>query len=169
MSKRAFTNPNWTPVSVADTASMTANGACFVQGGTSTQRVRVHELSISGLAAAVSSPMMFMFGRDSTVAATSIGLGTNGKDAFHGASASALASPTVVGFTATTMPQRSATLGGLKMPAFNGYGGIYKWATTENDVLDLLGNTQPLGELSLSCFTGSTPSPVSSEIIYEAD
>lgn len=169
MSKRSFSNPSWTPVAVAHTATMTANGACFIQGGSSTQRVRIHELSISGMAASVSSPMMFLFGRDSTVAATSITLGTSGMDAFHNTNAAALAAPTVVGFSATTMPQRSATLGALKAPAFNGYGGIYKWQTAEDDRIELLGNTASLGELSLSVFTGSTASLVSSEIVYEAD
>jgi hypothetical protein len=169
MAKRVFSNPSWTPVAVGNAATMTANGACFIQGGSSSQLVRIHEISISGMAPSTSSPMMFMFGRDSTVAATSITLGTNGMDAFHPASSAALAAPTVVGFSATTMPQRSATLGGLKMPAFNGYGGIYKWQTTDGDVLNLIGNTASLGELSLSVFTGSTPSLVSSEIVYEAD
>jgi hypothetical protein len=169
MAKRAFTNPSWTPTAVGHTATMTANGACFIQGGSTTQRVRIHEISISGMAASTSSPMLFLFGRDSTVAATAITLGTNGMDAFHTSASAALAAPTVPGFSATTMPQRSATLGGLKAPAFNGYGGIYKWQTTDGDVLDTVGNTASLGELSLSCFTGSTASLVSSEIIYEAD
>ena len=169
MAKRAFTNPSWTPVAVADTTTMTANGACFLQGAAATQRTRIHEISISGMAASTSSPMMFMFGRDSTVAATSITLGTNGKDAFHTVSAAALAAPVVVGFSATTMPQRSATLGGLKMVGFNGYGGIYKWQTKDDDVLDMIGATASLGELSLSIFTGSTASLVSSEIVYETD
>lgn len=168
MQMRAFTNPTWTPLAVADTVNFTDNQACFIQGGSSTQRVRIHEIMVAGLASSVSSPMVLMFGRDSTVAAT-VTLGTNGRDAPHGASAAPLSNPTVTGFAATTKAQRSATLGGLKMIAFNGYGGVIKWLTTEGDVLDLLGNTASLGELSLSAFTGSVTSAVASEIIYEAD
>lgn len=169
MAKRTFSNPSWTPIAVADTTTMTANGAGFIKGGSSTQRTRIHEISISGMAPSTSSPMMFLFGRDSTVAVTSITLGTNGKDAWQTTASADLAAPVTPGFSATTMPQRSATLGGLKAPAFNGFGGIYRWQTKDDDIIDMLGNTASLGELSLSVFTGSTPSLVSSEIIYETD
>lgn len=168
MSKRVFSNPSWTPVAVADTVTMTANGAGFIQGASATQRTRLHEICLTGMAG-VSSPMLMEVGRDSTIAVTSITLGTNGKDAPQGAAVAALAAPVVPGFSATTMPQRSATLGGLKMCGFNAFGGIFKWQTKDDDVIDMIGNTQPLGELSLSAFTGGTMGLIQSEMIYETD
>ena len=168
MSKRVFSNPSWTPVAVADTVTMTANGACFIQGGSSTQRTRLHEICMTGMAT-VSSPMLMVVGRDSTVAATSITLGTNGKDQWQTASSAALAAPVLPGFSATTMPQRSSTLGGLKMVGFNAFGGIFKWQTKDDDVIDLIGNTASLGEISLSAFTGGTMGLIQSEMIYETD
>jgi len=171
MSKRMFSNPFWTPTAVADTATMTANGACFIQGGSATQRVRLHRLHVGGLSAATSAPMIFMLGRDSTVAATAIGLGTNGKDQAQPNAMAALAAPTVTGFTATTMPQRSATLGALLCFALNGYGGAYQWLTKDDELIDLVGNTASLGEISLSVssLNSPTPSAISSSIEYEAD
>lgn len=168
MAKRVFSNPSWTPVAVADTTTMTANGAGFIKGGSSTQRTRIHEVTLNGMATA-SAPTLLLLGRDSTVAVTSITLGTNGKDAWQGTASADLAAPPTPGFSATTMPQRSATLGGLKMLGFNLFGGIFRWQTKDDDVLDMLGNTASLGELSLSAFTGGTPGLMQSEIVYETD
>lgn len=169
MSKRVFSNPSWTPVAVADTVAMTANGACFLQGASGTQRTRIHEICLNGMAPSASSPTLLELGRDTTIAVTAITLGTNGKDAAQGAEVAALAAPVVTGFSATTMPQRSATQGGLKMCGFNLFGGLFRWQTKDDDVIDMVGNTQPLGELSLSAFTGGTPALMQSEIIYETD
>ena len=168
MAKRVFSNPSWTPIAVADTITMTANGACFIKGGSSTQRSRIHEVCMTGMAAA-SSPTLMVLGRDSTVAVTSITLGTNGKDQWQGSASADLAAPPTPGFSATTMPQRSATLGGLKMLGFNAFGGIFKWQTKDDDVVDILGNTASLGEVSLSAFTGGTPGLMQSEIVFETD
>ena len=168
MAKRSFSNPSWTPVAVADTVTMTANGACFVLGGSGTQRTRIHEIYMGGVAAA-SAPTIMTLGRDSTVAATAITLGTNGKNAWHGAASADLAAPPTPGFSATTMPQRSATLGGLLQLAFNAFGGIVRWVTKDDDVIDIVGNTASLGEVSLSAFTGGTPGLMGSHIIFETD
>lgn len=169
MAKRVFSNPSWTPVAVADTTAMTANGACFIKGGSATQRTRIHEIALLGMAPSASSPTLLMFGRDSTVGVTAITLGTNGKDAWQGSASADLAAPVTPGFSATTMPQRSATLGGLKMCGFNLFGGIFKWQTKDDDVIDMVGNSASLGELSLSAFTGGTPALMQSEIVYETD
>lgn len=167
MAKRSFSNPSWTPVAVGVTATMTANGACFIQGAASTQRTRVHEIYIGGNAAAT-NPLLMMFGRDSTIGVTSITLGTNGFDAPLEAASAALAAPVVTGFSATTMPQKSATVGALLTPAVNAFGGVVRWVTKDDEIIDMVGNTQPLGELSLSAFTGSGASGlISTHIIYE--
>jgi hypothetical protein len=169
MAKRSFSNPSWTPVAVAVTATMTANGACFIKGGSSTQRTRIHEIYMGGGAAAA-APLLMEFGRDSTVAVTSITLGTNGKDAWLGAASADLAAPVTPGFSATTMPQKSATLGGLLDLAYNAFGGVVRWVTKDDQVIDMLGNTASLGELSLSAFTGSSASGLmASHIHYETD
>ena len=168
MAKRIFSNPSWTPIAVADTVAMTANGACFIKGGSSTQRTRIHEICLNGMATS-SSPSLMVLGRDSTVGVTSITLGTNGKDQWQTTASADLAAPVLPGFSATTMPQRSATLGGLKMLGFNAFGGIFRWQTKDDDVIDILGNTASLGEVSLSAFTGGTPGLLQSEVIYETD
>lgn len=168
MAKRTFSNPSWTTAPFADTTTMTANNAGFIKGASGTQRTRIHRLTVGGLAAA-SAPNTFMFGRDSTVAVTSITLGTNGKDAFDSAASAALAAPPTPGFSATTMPQRDTALGGLITFAINLFGGFYQWITKDDEIVDMIGNTPSLGELSLSAFTGSTAGLCSSNIVYETD
>lgn len=165
MSKWSFSNPSWTPVAVADTATMTANGACFLQGGAATQKLAVSEVELGGQAGA-SSPTFMTLARDSTVGVTSITLGTNGKNAPLDVFAAALAAPQVAGFSATTMPQRAATLHLLQL-AFNAFGGIVRWVAYPGEEIGLYGLSANTGEVSLSAFTGGTPGLLSSHIIYE--
>lgn len=165
MAKWSFSNPSWTPTAVGDTATMTANGAKFLLGGSSTQRIDVLEVQMGGVAGA-SSPALMVLARDSTVAATSITLGTNGKNAALDPATAALAAPQVPGCSATTMPQRSSTLHLLSL-AFNAFGGVVQHIAAPGFEQKLLGNTQPLGEVSLSAFTGGTPGLMGSHIIYE--
>lgn len=165
MAKRSFSNAGWTPTAVADTATMTANGAGFVQGASGTQRTNILEVYAGGLATA-SAPTPLVLARDTTVAVTSITLGTNGKDAPLDAATAALAAPVVTGFSATTMPQRSATAGLLTL-AFNAFGGLVRWLAAVGEEISIVGNTQPLGEVSLSAFTGGTTGLLTSHIIYE--
>lgn len=166
MAKWSFSNPSWTPTAVGDTATMTANGAGFLQGGSSTQRIAVLEVQMGGVAGA-SSPSLMVLGRDSTVAATSITLGTNGKNAALDPATAALAAPQVPGFSATTMPQRSSTLGHLLEMAFNAFGGVVQHIAAPGFEVWILGNTASLGEVSLSAFTGGTPGLMGSHILYE--
>src|SRR3974390_1904419 len=98
MAKWSFSNPNWTPTAVADTATMTANGACFLQGGSATQKLLVSEIYMGGQAGA-SSVNDMIFARDSTIAVTSITLGTNGKNAPLDPFTANLAAPQVPGFS----------------------------------------------------------------------
>ena len=79
----------------------------------------------------------------------------------------ALAAPPVVFNTATTKPQRSATLSLLNL-SFNAFGGIVRWVAAPGQELGMLGNTAALlGELSLSAFTGGTPGLMGSHFIFE--
>ena len=165
MAKWNFSNVVWTPTAVADTVTMTANGACFLLGGSTTQQINILEVYLGGQATA-SAPTFMVLARDSTVAATSITLGTNGKNApLHWATA-ALAAAQSPGFSATTMPQRAATLHLLQL-SFNAFGGIVRWVAAPGEEISQYGNAVNVGETSLSAFTGGTPGAMASGIIYE--
>src|SRR3990172_4991846 len=165
MSIWSFSNRSWTPVAVADTTAMTANGACFLQGGSTTQRIDIKEIYLGGQAGA-SSPAFLSLSRDSTVGVTSITLGTNGRNAALDPATAALAAAQVAGFSATTMPQRSATLNLLDV-SFNAFGGIVRLNIPPGQEPKIVGNTASLGEVSLSAFTGGTPGLLGSHILYE--
>lgn len=166
MAKRSLSNVSFTPVAVADTVAQSANGTGgFIQGGSATQRINVIETMITGMAGA-SSPQLMTLARDTTVAVTAITLGTNGNDAPLDAASAALAAAPVTGFSATTMPQRSATAK-LLMLGMNAFGGIVRWVAAPGEEITIVGNTQPLGEVSLSAFTGGTPGLSQSHIVYE--
>lgn len=163
MAKRSFANWSWTPTAVANAASQTANGACFLQGAGATQRFLISELYMGGLAAA-STPSQMMLARDSTVAATAIALGTNGSDAPLDIQSTSAAQTT--GFTATTMPQRSATLQLLNL-GFNAFGGLVRWVAYPTEEISVYGLSANIGEVSLSANTGGTPGLMMSHVIYE--
>lgn len=166
MAKWSFSNANWTPTAVAAAATQTANGACFLQGGSSTQAILTSEIYIGGQAGA-SAVNDMVVSRDSTVAVTAITLGTNGKNAALDPATAALAAAQVPGFSATTMPQASATLQLLAL-TLNAFGGIVRWVAYPGEELRTVGNTASLGELSLSCssLTG-TPGAIATHWVYE--
>lgn len=152
---------NWTPVAVADATNFTSAGFMALQGGSSTQRIDVQEVYMGGLAGA-SAPAQMQVARDSTVGATLSG-GTNA--ALDPATA-ALAAPQVLFGTASTKPQRSATLILLNL-AFNAFGGIVRWVAAPGEELKMLGNAASFGELSLSHGASGTPGLMASHFIYE--
>ena len=166
MTKWSFSNAFWTPTAVAAGSTQTANGACFLQGGSTTQLLLISELYMGGEAGASSVNAMTL-SRDSTVAATAITLGTNGKNASLDPFAAALAAPQAPGFSATTMPQASATLQLLAL-SFNSFGGIVRWVAYPTEEIKVYGTAVNVGEVSLSCssLTG-TPGAISDHIIYE--
>lgn len=163
MAKWSGATNNLTPVAVADTTNYTDNGYYALQGGSSTQQLRVLELYIGGLGTGSSaSGMQLTFGRDSTIGATLSGAHQAALDP----ATAALAAPMVTFQVATTKPQRSATLGYLLTPAFSGNGGIVRWVAAPGEEIVLLGNTASFGEASLSC-VGGTITAVSSHLIFE--
>lgn len=166
MAKWSFTNANWTPVAVAAGATQTANGACFLQGGSATQYIETSEVYMAGQSGA-SAVNCMVLSRDSVVAVTSITLGANGKNAALDPATAALAAPQVPGFSATTMPQASTTLQ-IMAWTFNGFGGIVRWVAYPGEVIKTVGASASLGELSLSCssLTG-TPGAIGSSWVYE--
>lgn len=166
MAKWSFSNANWTPTAVAAGATQTANGACFLQGGSPTQQMLVSEIYMGGQAGA-SAVNDMVVSRDSTIAVTAITLGTNGKNAPLDPFTAALAAPQVPGFSATTMPQASPTLQLLAL-TFNAFGGIVRWVAYPGEEIKIYGTAVNVGEISLSCssLTG-TPGAISSHLIYE--
>ena len=167
MAKWSFQVATWTPVAVADTTNFTDAGYCALQGGSSTQRVNIQEIYMGGQATSAAACIM-QFARDTTVGATLGALASPNSIGPLDASTAALAAP-VAGFVAsTTKPQRAATttLGRLNL-SFNAFAGVVRWLAAPDEVMNLIGNTQPLGELSLSAFTGGSPGLIGSHIVFE--
>jgi|SRR5882672_2178023 len=164
MSQWSSVVPTWTPVAVADAAAFTDNGHHTIQGGSTTQRVGLCEVVLQGQAPSTSSPCIMVVGRNSVVGVTL----TAARLAAVDPSAVALAAPPLPYIASTTKPQRSATVGMLLSCSFNAYGGIFRYQYQGiGQQISSLGNTQPLGELSLNAFTGGTPGLMASEIILE--
>ena len=166
MAKRIVSVTTQTPTATADTANLVdATYPFLVQGGTATQRVNISEIYLGGQAGA-SAPTIMVLSRDTTVAATNSN-GAGQTDAPTDASTAALAAPTLTGNTNTTKPQRSATAHLLNL-SFNAFGGIVRWVAAPGSEISVIGNTAPLGEVSLSAFTGGTPGALGAHLIYES-
>ena len=165
MAKRIQSITTFTPTATADTTNLVdATYVSIVQGGSATQRVNIIEIYQGGQAGA-SSPTFMLLSRDTTVAVT-VSQSTGGTDAPLDAATAALAAPALVGSTATTDPQRSATAHLLNL-SFNAFGGIVRWVAAPGEEISIVGNTQPLGEVSLSAFTGGTAGLMGAHIVYE--
>jgi len=72
MARRIFSFANIATVTAfADTTGLTNNQyPGFIAGGSGTQQIKIHEISISGQAASSSSPTFMLWSRDTTVAVT---------------------------------------------------------------------------------------------------
>lgn len=165
MSKWSFASEGFTPAAILDTAAFTDNGYMGLMGGSTTQRIDISEVFISGLASS-SAPTPMVLSRDSTVQGTPTALGTGQSNGALDPSTAALAAPQVAFTASTTKPQRSATLAKFAL-GLNAFGGLARWQAGINGEMKLLGNTASLGEASLSCYTGGTPGLVMAHMIYE--
>lgn len=165
MAKRSVSIPSVTPTAFGDTAGLTDTNYPFVVlGGSATQRTNILEVYMGGQATASAAAYMVL-GRDSTVAGTLVAGGT--RDASLDAATAALAAPVLTGNSATVDPQRSSTLHLLNL-AFNAFGGVVRWVAAPGEEITIVGNTQPLGEVSLSGFTGTGAGAVmGAHLIYE--
>lgn len=154
-----------TTAATADAANIanTSYGA-LLQGGSSTQRLNLIEVYMGGEASASSAPQIMVLARDSTVGATVVAGST--RNALLDASGTAPGTVAVVGNSATTLPQRSATLHLLHL-SFNAYGGIVRWVARQGEEPSVVGNTASLGEVSLSAYTGTTAGAISGHVLYE--
>ena len=135
---------NWTPAAIADTTNLTDTNHHTIQGVAST-RFEVHEIFMGGLASS-SSPTNMVGGRTSTVGATL----TAGRLAAADGHTNAPASLPTSYQTATTDPQRSATLGMLLVLAFNAFGGAVRWMRSQDQRIAMFGAAASLGEFSLT-------------------
>lgn len=152
---------NWTPTAVADTSAFTNSGYAAIQGGSSTQRINLLEVFMGGLGGS-STPCAMVVARDSTVGTTL----SVGRMAALDAASAALAAPPVAFQSATTPPQRSATLSLLQL-SFNAFGGLVRWVAAPGEEIGMLGNTASLGEISLSSLNTGTPGAMTSHMIIE--
>lgn len=165
MAKRSASIVGQTQTAFADTTGMTDSAYPFyVKGGSGTQRVKISEVKLTGLSQA-NAPAVILGARDSTVAGTPVA-GTV-FDAVLDASAEAVANVVIVGNSATTDPQRSATLHLIDM-SMNCFGGIFRWWVPDGSEIVVLGNTASLGQFSVSTqqiVTGTAT--LSGHVIYE--
>lgn len=166
MAKRIVSVTTIALTAFADTTNMTSATYPFIlQGGSTTQRCNVLEIYMGGQATS-SSPIIMLLSRDTTVGATNT-YGTGQMDAPLDASTAALSAPPLTGNTNSTAPQRSSSAHLLNL-SFNAFGGIVRWVAAPGEEISTIGNTEPLGEVSLSAFTGSTASaPIGAHMIYE--
>jgi len=166
MAKRSLAVRVITPTATADAATVLADDTyCGVfQGGSATQRNEFSEIMLGGQAGA-SSPTIMVFGFNST-AATAIVLGISEIAPLDSASAD-LALPLDAGTITTIPPQRSTTLGHVLQLSFNAFGGIVRWLAAPGEEIKMVGLSDNIGTVSLSAFTGGTPGPLSSHVIYE--
>lgn len=168
MAKRIFSAVTYTPTATAD-ASALANGTYqAIRGGGSAQLLNIVEIYMGGQAPSTSSPCIMLFARHSTIATTPTALAAPNGDGPAHPSTVALAAPPVTFVAAATGGQRSATVADkLLNLSFNAYGGVVNWQAPQDGGPAILGNTAPLGEASLSAFTGGTVGLIGSHIMYE--
>jgi len=167
MAKRIVSVTTQTPTATGDSTNLVdATYPFILQGGSATQRSNVLEIYEGGQAGA-SSPTFMLLSRDTQVATGANSNGAGQTDAPLDAATAALAAPALTGNTnATNKPQRSATAHLLNL-SFNAFGGIVRWVFAPGEEISIVGNTQPLGEVSFSAFTGGTPGLSGYHMIYE--
>lgn len=154
---------------IADTVALTNGTYMAIQGAAGTQRTNIIEVMIEGEATA-SAVSYLTLAHDTIIGITAATLVTPNSNGSLDASTGALANPVVVGISFTTPPQRATTVTLPKVPfSINTFGGVLKWNPWQpNMAFSILGNTQPLGEASLSAFTGSASgAQISAHVIYE--
>lgn len=164
MARYSLTFNSQVTVAIADTNALTTVKYSALGGNSSTMQLKVNEVSIGGEASS-GAVQVYVFARDTTVAATSltsVGLTNANLDA----TSTAPGTLALFSNSSTTFPQRSATAH-LIPHSFNAFGGYCRWQARQGEEITMVGNTQPLGECSYSGNTGTAASVVSGAIIYE--
>ena len=153
-----FQSVTTTSGGTADTTTLTSSGyPCLLQGGNGTMQLKVNEVQAGGEATAASAVQILVVSRDTTVGAT-VSAGST-RNALMDATATAPGTLATFGNSATTNPQRSATAH-LIQHSFNAYGGLVRWQARQGEEITTIGNTQPLGEISYSAYTGNVAGAV---------
>lgn len=150
----------------ADGSTVGTTFPISVVGGSGTQQLKVNEVMVGGEASSTSAPQILRFGHDSTLSTTPAAGAA--LIAAMDATASVQTSPPNAYGSAATGPVRSATTGRLLALSFNAYGGIARWQARVGEEITTIGNTAPLGSLTLSAFTGNTTANLSGHVILEA-
>lgn len=164
MARYALSFNSQATVAIADTNALTTLKYTALGGNSTTMQLKVSEVQIGGEASS-GAVQVYVFARDTTVAATSltsVGL-TN---ALTDATATAPGTLALFSNSSTTFPQRSATAH-LINHSFNAFGGALRWQARQGEDITIIGNAQPLGECSYSGNTGTVASAVSGHIHYE--
>lgn len=165
MAVRTFAVASFTTEAVADTANQTDSKHMNLKGGSSTQETKILEVQAGGLEPSTSSPQKLLLARDTTVGATLTALTTGESDEPDHAATAALAAP-VLSFTASTTKCQRGKQYLANLP-FNALGGVIRIKFPFGQEPTIVGNTQPLGEVSLSGFTGTTAGVIGAHIKYE--
>ena len=153
----------WTPVAVADTANFTDAGHMSIQGVATPFTAKIIEVMVQGRATS-STVNDLLLARHSTIGVTLSNSAVARAPVAHHPSTAAVRA---VGFnTATTKPQRSATLHLLPL-SFNAFGGIIRWVAAPGEEFFLIGATASFGEMGISAYTGSGTGALSSNITFE--
>ena len=166
MAKRSFSVSVVTPTAYADDTAMTNGTHCGAMvGGSATQRNVVSEIYLGGQAGA-SSPTIMVFGFNDVAGVTHTN-SASAREAPLDSATAALALPADIGDTTATDPERSSLLGHVLNLSFNAFGGIVRWLAAPGEEIALTGLALDTGSVSLSAFTGGTPGPLGSHIIFE--
>jgi hypothetical protein len=155
MARWNFVGPSFTPTQFADTTNITDNLHLSIQGGSATQFVDILECFLGGQATA-SAVAITLLSRHIVVGTGSLTLGVSGSsvEPYHPGTAD-LALP-VLPYTAaaTNKPQTGPNVKLINL-SFNAFGGLVRKTWNPGEGPSILGNTQPLGELGISAFTGT--------------
>lgn len=168
MAKRVFQCVNYTPTATSDSSTALANGTYqAIRGATSTQKIDVLEVMISGFAGA-SAPTILQLARVGVVGSTTSALVAPNTDGPEDTATAALVSPPLTYTNAVGGPQRSGAITDARLNlGLNAFGGIVRWNAAPTQQWVITGNTAPGGESVLSAYSGGTVGAISSHIIYE--
>lgn len=147
---------------------LTTSQYMALKGASSTQRIDVNEILISGFATS-SAPALFQKTRVQTLETTPTALAAaTASDGPIDASAGPAGSTPVTFIAAATQPTTTNNTTDARLNlGLNLNGGILRWVAAPNMNWTNLGNTATLGESVLACFTGSTSGTFSAHIMYE--
>ena len=165
MSKWAFKIATWTPVAAADGAALTNDAFQGIKGNSATQRYDLSEVYMGGQGTS-SAPMYMVLARSNLVgSSTTASTMAAGNQALMDAQGTVTLSSLV--FTSSVTAPTRAQNGGLLSLSYNGFGGIVRWVAPPGSEIKGYGQAVSTGEMTLSAYTGGTPSAMGSHFIYE--